>query len=77
MELSSYPDCVWCDFCTWGNSRLKCLPFVSNVIFQTKGNLIWAALVCFVCCLFQKQKGIAYTFIVRAIGMKELKEIML
>lgn len=38
LELSSYLDRVWCDFCTWGNSRLKCLPFVSNVISKTKVN---------------------------------------
>lgn len=36
LELSSYPDCVWCDFCTWGNSRPKCLPFVSNIISQNR-----------------------------------------
>lgn len=38
LELSSYLDCVWCDFCTWENSRLKCLPFVSNVIYRIKVN---------------------------------------
>lgn len=38
LELSSYLDCVWCDFCTWGFSRLKCLPFVSNVISTTNVN---------------------------------------
>lgn len=36
LELSSYLDCVWCDFCTWENSRLKCLPFVSNVITESR-----------------------------------------
>lgn len=36
LELSSYLDCVWCDFCTWGNRKLKCLPNVSNVISKTK-----------------------------------------
>lgn len=38
LELSSYPDFVWCDFLYWANGRLKCLPIVRILSHQT--NLI-------------------------------------